>query len=261
MRPHRDPGTIAAAALCLALVAATPAVAAVAPAEAVTRPSVAAPAAAAPALEVQELTGPEIPLDDLAPGDTVDWAAQVTNVSSDGSPLAVRIDAATSMALTGDPSGGLQLAVRLCEGGFASLAAPMRCRGAVEPLGSGPAATLDGVVTSTPLEPGETVGVAVRVRFPAEADNRMESTDGRLRISFALTDDAGAVPVPGVDAPGGGSVAPAASAPSADAPHDLLPVTGRDIASAVVGALLALLGGGILLLASRRRRRDPGTAS
>ncbi|MBM7026579.1 sortase, partial [Clavibacter zhangzhiyongii] len=187
--------------------------------------------------------------------------AQVTNVSGDGSPLAVRIDAATSMALTGDPGGGLQLAVRLCEGGFASLSAPMRCRGAVEPLGSGPAATLDGIVTSTPLEPGETVGVAVRVRFPAEADNRMESTDGRLRISFALADDAGTVPVPGVDAPGSGPLAPAASAPSADAPHDLLPVTGRDIASAVVGALLALLGGGILLLASRRRRRDPGTAS
>ncbi|WP_445444614.1 sortase [Clavibacter sp. km3a] len=261
MRPHRGPGTIAAAALCLALVAATPAVAAVAPAEAVARPSVAAPAAASPALEVQELTGPEIPLDDLAPGDTVDWAAQVTNVSGDGSPLAVRIDAATSMALTGDPGGGLQLAVRLCEGGFTSLSAPMRCRGAVEPLGSGPAATLDGVVTSTPLEPGETVGVAVRVRFPAEADNRMESTDGRLRISFALADDAGAVPVPGGGPPGGGPLAPAASAPSANAPHDLLPVTGRDIASAVVGALLALLGGGILLLASRRRRRDPGTAS
>ncbi|RIJ44412.1 LPXTG cell wall anchor domain-containing protein, partial [Clavibacter lycopersici] len=54
---------------------------------------------------------------------------------------------------------------------------------------------------------------------------------------------------------------PAGSAPAADAPRDLLPVTGRDIASALAGALLALLGGGILLLAGRRRRRGAEAAS
>jgi hypothetical protein len=241
MRAHRRTGSIAAAALCLALVAAGPA----------------GPAAAAvdPAdLEVRELTGPDIPLDDLAPGDTVDWAADVTNVSGGASPLSVRLDAARSMALTGDPEGGIQLSVRLCEDGFATPTAPMRCRGPVERLGSGPAATLDRVVTRTPLDAGQTVGVAVRVRFPAGADNGMESTAGMVRIGFALVDDTGA-------GTGSGGASPAGSAPAADAPRDLLPVTGRDIASALAGALLALLGGGILLLAGRRRRRTVEAAS
>ncbi|RIJ56102.1 sortase, partial [Clavibacter lycopersici] len=219
-------------------------------------------------LEVRELNGPDIPLDDLAPGDTVDWAADVTNVSGDGSPLAVQLDSMRSMALTGDAVGGIQLTVRLCEDGFESLSAPMRCRGPVETLGSGPAATLERVVTRTPLDAGQTVGIAVRVRFPAGADNGMESTAGMIRIGFALVDDGAAVPEPGTGggtdpgaAPGGGGVPPAGSAPAADAPRDLLPVTGRDIASALAGALLALLGGGILLLAGRRRRRGAEAAS
>ena len=251
MRAHRRTGSIAAAALCLALVAAGPA----------------GPAAAAvdPAdLEVRELTGPDIPLDDLAPGDTVDWAADVTNVSGGASPLSVRLDAVRSMALTGDPEGGIQLSVRLCEDGFATPTAPLRCRGPVERLGSGPAATLDRVVTRTPLDAGQTVGVAVRVRFPAGADNGMESTAGMVRIGFALVDDTGAGTDPstgGGTGTGSGGASPAGSAPAADAPRDLLPVTGRDIASALAGALLALLGGGILLLAGRRRRRTVEAAS
>ncbi|OUE24108.1 sortase [Clavibacter michiganensis] len=261
MRAHRGTGSIAAAALCLALAASGAALPASA---AVDDPT---------SLEIRELTGPDIPLDDLAPGDTVDWAAQVTNVSGDASPLSVRLDSMRSMALTGDAEGGIQLSVRLCEGGFETLTAPIRCRGPVEPLGSGPAATLDSVVTRTPLGAGETVGVSVRVRFPALADNRMQSTAGMVRIGFALVDDAGTGPDPSPGsgtAPGAGTSpagsAPAGSAPAADAPRDLLPVTGRDIASALAGALLALLGGGILLLAGRRRRRraaaaTPGTAS
>ncbi|RIJ43853.1 sortase, partial [Clavibacter lycopersici] len=166
--------------------------------------------------EVRELNGPDIPLDDLAPGDTVDWAADVTNVSGDGSPLAVQLDSMRSMALTGDAVGGIQLTVRLCEDGFESLSAPMRCRGPVETLGSGPAATLERVVTRTPLDAGQTVGIAVRVRFPAGADNGMESTAGMIRIGFALVDDGAAVPEPGTGggtdpgaAPGGGGVPPA----------------------------------------------------
>jgi hypothetical protein len=169
------------------------------------------------------------------------------------------------MALTGDALGGVQLSVRLCEDGFETLAAPMRCRGAVEPLGSGPAATLRSVVTRAPLGAGETVGVAVRVRFPAEADNRMEKTAGLLRIGFELAGGAG--PGAGVGAgagagpgaaPGAGAVPAGSSAPGSA--RDLLPVTGRDIASAVVGALVALLGGA-LLVRSSRRRRAAGTAS
>ncbi|RII85350.1 sortase, partial [Clavibacter michiganensis subsp. insidiosus] len=246
MRAHHGTGGIAAAALCLTLVASAPA----APARAAGSPA----AVDSPSLEVDELTGPGIPLDDLAPGDTVDWAADVTNVSGDASPLSVRLDSMRSMALTGDAVGGIQLSVRLCEDGFEILTAPMRCRGPVEPLGSGPAATLDRVVTRTPLDAGETVGIAVRVRFPSGADNGMESTAGMIRIGFALVDDTGAGTDPST---GGGTgsgtgtgtgTSPAGSAPAADAPRDLLPVTGRDIASALAGALLALLGGGILLL-------------
>ncbi|WP_086503515.1 sortase, partial [Clavibacter michiganensis] len=249
MRAHHGTGSIAAAALCLTLVASAPA----APARADARPT----AIDSPSLEVEELTGPDIPLDDLAPGDTVDWAADVTNVSGDSSPLSVRLDAMRSMALTGDALGGIQLSVRLCEDGFETLTAPMRCRGPVEPLGSGPAATLDSVVTRTPLLAGETVGIAVRVRFPAGADNGMESTAGMVRIGFALVDDGGTGTDPstggGTGSGSGSGTSPAGSAPAADAPRDLLPVTGRDIASALAGALLALLGGGILLLAGRRK--------
>lgn len=259
MRAHHGTGSIAAAALCLALVASGAAAPAGAAAVATT--------IEAPSLEIRELTGPDIPLDDLAPGDTVDWAADVTNVSGDASRLAVRLDAMRSMALTGDPLGGIQLSVRLCEEGFATLTAPMRCRGPVEPLGSGPAATLDGVVTPTPLDAGQTVGIAVRVRFPAGADNGMESTAGMVRIGFALVGDGGTVPGtgPGTDPPSEGGTgtgtSPAGSATAGDAPRDLLPVTGRDIASALAGALLALLGGGILLLAGRRHRRTAEAAS
>ncbi|UKF25181.1 sortase [Clavibacter seminis] len=261
MRAHHGTGSIAAAALCLTLVASG----AAAPARADALPT----AIDSPSLEVRELTGPDIPLDDLAPGDTVDWAADVTNVSDDSSPLSVRLDAMRSMALTGDALGGIQLSVRLCEDGFETLTAPMRCRGPVEPLGSGPAATLDSVVTRTPLAAGETVGIAVRVRFPSGADNGMESTAGMVRIGFALVDDGGTGTEPSTgggtgngSGTGTGSVtSPAGSAPAADAPRDLLPVTGRDIASALAGALLALLGGWILLLAGRRRRRTTEAAS
>ncbi|MBF4621475.1 sortase [Clavibacter sp. VKM Ac-2542] len=267
MRAHHGTGSIAAAALCLTLVASG----AAAPARADARPT----AIDSPSLEVRELTGPDIPLDDLAPGDTVDWAADVTNVSGDSSPLSVRLDAMRSMALTGDALGGIQLSVRLCEAGFETLTAPMRCRGPVEPLGSGPAATLDSVVTRTPLRAGETVGVAVQVRFPSGADNGMESTAGMVRIGFALVDDGGTGTDPSTGGGTGGGTgngsgsgtgtgsvtSPAGSAPAADAPRDLLPVTGRDIASALAGALLALLGGGILLLAGRRRRRTAEAAS
>ncbi|QIS40714.1 sortase [Clavibacter capsici] len=252
MRAHRGPGTVAAVALCLALAAAGPAAAS---------PGGPATPADGRSLEVRELTGSAIPLDDLAPGDTVDWAAEVTNVSAAGSPLSVRLDSMRSMALTGDALGGVQLSVRLCEEGFATLAPPMRCRGTVEPLGSGPAATLQSVVTRTPLGAGETVGIAVRVRFPAEADNRMERTAGLLSIGFALVDGpgTGAGAAPGTGS-GAGSE-PAGSTPAAGSARDLLPVTGRDIASAVVGALLALFGGSLLVRSSRRRRRAPGTAS
>jgi hypothetical protein len=265
MRAHRGSGSVAAVALCLALAAAGPVAAvAAAPVAPHTHPAAAAAAAAADPsrLEVRHLTGSDIRLDDLAPGDTVDWAAEVTNASADGSPLAVRIDAERAMALTGDPEGGIQLSVRLCADGFASTAAPVRCRGPVEPLGSGPAATLGSVATSTPLAAGATVGVSVRVRFPVEADDRMESTAGLLRIGFALVDEgAGAGAGPG-DAPGTApGTAPAGSAPAADAPRDLLPVTGRDIAAAVVGALLALIGGAALVRAARRRRRGTATGT
>ncbi|ALD11612.1 hypothetical protein [Clavibacter capsici] len=257
MRAHRGPGTVAAVALCLALAAAGPAAA---------TPGGPATPADGGSLEVRELTGSAIPLDDLAPGDTVDWAAEVTNVSAAGSPLSVRLDSMRSMALTGDALGGVQLSVRLCEEGFVTLAPPMRCRGTVEPLGSGPAATLQSVVTRTPLGAGETVGIAVRVRFPAEADNRMERTAGLLSIGFALVDGpgtgAGAAPGTGAGSGSGAGSEPTGSAPAAGSARDLLPVTGRDIASAVVGALLALLGGALLVRSSRRRRRRaPGTAS
>ncbi|CCE74044.1 hypothetical protein [Clavibacter nebraskensis] len=256
MRAHHGTGGIAAAALCLTLVAVS---ASAAPARADARPT----AADSPSLQVEELTGPGIALDDLAPGDTVDWAADVTNVSGDASPLSVRLDSMRSMALTGDALGGIQLSVRLCDGGFETLTPPMRCRGPVERLGSGPAATLDRVVTRTPLDAGDTVGIAVRVRFPSGADNGMESTAGMVRIGFALVDDAGGGTDPwtGGGTGSGSGTSPAGSAPAADAPRDLLPVTGRDIASALAGALLALLGGGVLLLAGRRRRRTAEAAS
>ncbi|MBF4622634.1 sortase [Clavibacter sp. VKM Ac-2872] len=281
MRARTGTG-IAAVALCLALGAAAPASGSVATAtDAPTATAAPAPspfpsspwdgmpplAPADGSLEVVERTGPDIPLDGLAPGDTVDWAADVTNRSGGGSPLSVRLDSMRSMALTGDALGGIQLDVRLCAGGFDLTTSWMSCPGSLDPLGSGPAAMLDHVDTTTALAPGETVGILVRIRFPAEADNGMERTAGMLRVSFALTDDTGAVPTPGTGGtPGSGAGSPAASGggsatASGRVPHDLLPVTGRDIAAALAGALLALLGGGILFLAARRDRTDPEAAS
>ncbi|MBF4618749.1 sortase [Clavibacter sp. VKM Ac-2873] len=281
MRARTGTG-IAAVALCLALGAAAPASGSVttttdAPASPSPSPS---PFPSSPwdgmpplapadgSLEVEERTGPDIPLSGLAPGDTVDWAADVTNVSGAGSPLSVRLDSMRSMALTGDPLGGIQLDVRLCAGGFDPTTSWMSCPGFLDPLGSGPAAMLDHVDTSAPLAPGETVGILVRIRFPAEADNGMERTAGMLRVSFALTDDTGAVPTPGSGSGSGtGAGSPPASVGGGSAtasgrvPRDLLPVTGRDIAAALTGALLALLGGGILYLVARRDRADAEAAS
>jgi hypothetical protein len=271
MRARTSTG-IAAAALCLSLVAASPASASAATTTGAPLPTP-SPSPSSPwdgmpplapadgSLEVDEMTGPDIPLTGLAPGDTVDWAADVTNRSGEGSPLSVRLDSMQSMALTGDPLGGIQLDVRLCAGGFDPATSWMSCPGSLDPLGSGPAAMLDHVETSAALAPGETVGILVRIRFPAGADNGMERTVGMLRVSFALVDDGGTVPPPG----SGAGSPPAAGGGSATAsdrvPRDLLPVTGRDIAAALAGALLALLGGGILFVAARRNRPDAEAAS
>ncbi|RII88993.1 sortase [Clavibacter californiensis] len=265
MRARTGTGT-GTVALCLALATASPASgspAAAAPPAAPASPwDVTPPLAPADGtLEVVERTDPDIPLSGLAPGDTIDWAADVTNVSGDGSPLTVRLDAMRSMVLTGDPRSGVQLDVRLCDGGFDPAPAWMSCPGSLDRLGSGPAATLGHVDTTAPLAPGETVGILVRIRFPAEADNAMERASGMLRVSFALADDAGAVPVPGSGA--GSPVAPCGGSTTASGhvPRDLLPVTGRDVFAALAGALLALLGGGILFLAARRDRSDGEAAS
>jgi len=139
----------------------------------------------------------------------------------------------------------------------------MSCPGSLDRLGSGPAATLGHVDTTAPLAPGETVGILVRIRFPAEADNAMERASGMLRVSFALADDAGAVPVPVPGSGAGSPLAPGGGSTTASGhvPRDLLPVTGRDVVAALAGALLALLGGGILFLAARRDRSHGEAAS
>ncbi|MDQ0744739.1 hypothetical protein QFZ62_002047 [Clavibacter sp. B3I6] len=260
MRARTAPPALAA--LCLALPVAVGAVAVpAAPASAVTASS-SSSSSSEGSLLVRELTGSDLRLHDLAPGDTLDWAAEVTNTTADGSPLSVHLDALGDRPLTADVRDGIQLEVSLCTAGYAPSSSPPLCRGPLRVLGSGPAATLGRLDTSIPLDAGATVGVGVRVLFPASAGNDLEDTDGAIRVTFSLLDDSPAPGGPGTD-PGPGAGPPGAPAPDAGpvaaggetrGPRAPLPVTGRDIASAVAGALIALATGGLLVLASRRRR-------
>jgi hypothetical protein len=274
---HARTGTATVTALCLTLLAAAPAAAAAAPSAPLSSPLVDGVSTDERSLVVREVPGPASRLRDLAPGDSVVWAAEVTNASASGTPVLVDLDAGGDRPLVGDPRDGLQLDVVQCDTGYAAVAdGPLSCRGAVVRLGSGPAATLGRLGTSIPLAAGDSTSVGVRVSFPASAGNDAESTAASLRVTFSLVDPAGPGPVDpdpvdpdpvdpapqpgGPSAPGGGSGAPADGAGTQPATADddprrgPLPVTGRDIASALSGGLLTLAVGAILLLASRRRR-------
>ena len=270
---HARTGT-AAAALCLTLLAAAPAAAASsAPPSA---PLVDGASADERALVVREVPGPASRLRDLAPGDSVVWAAEVINASASGSPVLVDLDAGGDATLAGDPRDGLQLDVVRCDAGYAAVAdRPLTCRGPVVRLGTGPAATLGRLGTSIPLAAGDSTSVGVRVSFPASAGNEAEDTAASLRVTFSLLDAAGPGPDPvdpgpvdpdpqpgdGDPVPGDATDPPDAGAGTLPAAADddprrgPLPVTGRDIASALSGGLLTLAVGALLLITSRRRRR------
>jgi len=283
---HARTGTAALAALCLTLLAAAPATAA--SSAPFSAPLVDGASTDERALVVREVPGPASRLRDLAPGDSVVWAAEVTNASASGSPVLVDLDAGGDGALVGDPRDGLQLDVVRCDAGYESVAdQPLSCRGPAVRLGTGPAATLGRLGTSIPLAAGDSTSVGVTVSFPASAGNGAEGTAASLRVTFSLLASAGPGPDPvdpgpvdpgpvdpdpddpgtqpgGGEVPGGATDAPDDGALPAAADDDPrrgpLPVTGRDIASALSGGLLTLAAGAILLIASRRRRRDADAA-
>ncbi|ROP56650.1 MULTISPECIES: sortase [unclassified Rathayibacter] len=232
-------------------------------APAVSAASVAPPAAL---LDVRELTAPAA-LTGLAPGDTTEWAAEVTNVGSSAHQVSVAFAVDGGDALATDPRAGLQLVVDLCPAAFTIddvLVADgrsverYRCPEGVEPMGTGPAASLGRLDGSRALDLGETVGVRVRVSFPAGSGNALESTSAALRVLVRETgaiDDSGA---PGDGPSGNGAVGEGASGTGAlgnGGPGNGLAVTGRDVGAALLGGLLAL-GAGLLLAATGRRRKE-----
>ncbi|PTL72523.1 hypothetical protein C1I63_06435 [Rathayibacter caricis DSM 15933] len=233
-----------------------------------------APAASAEqrdVLDVRERSSSTLALADLAPGDSSEWAAEVTNTDSVGHALTVGFDSEGPLLTAAD---GLRLTVDLCDAPFDStpLDTPegrtverFTCASGDVPLGSGPAAGLGRLETARPIAEGATVGVRVRVAFPESAGNALENADGSLRVVFSV---AGAAEPggPGVGGPGAGG--PGADGPGADGPGadsgvaapgsptrpDGLAVTGRDLGAALLGALVALAAG---LVLARRRREDP----
>ncbi|MCJ1687940.1 sortase [Rathayibacter sp. VKM Ac-2927] len=232
-------------------------------APAVSAASVAPPAAL---LDVRELTAPAA-LTGLAPGDTTEWAAEVTNVGSSAHQVSVAFAVDGGDALATDPRAGLQLDVDLCPSAFTIddvLVADGRsverylCPEGVEPMGTGPAASLGRLDGSRALDRGETVGVRVRVSFPAGSGNALESTSAALRVLVRETgaiDDSGA---PGGGPSGNGADDEGASGNGAlgnGGPGNGLAVTGRDVGAALLGGLLAL-GAGLLLAATGRRRKE-----
>lgn len=232
-------------------------------APAVSAASVAPPAAL---LDVRELTAPAA-LTGLAPGDTTEWAAEVTNVGASAHQVSVAFAVDGGDALATDPRAGLQLVVDLCPSAFTIddvLVADgrsverYRCPEGVEPMGTGPAASLGRLDGSRALDRGETVGVRVRVSFPSGSGNALESTSAALRVLVRETgaiDDSGA---PGGGPSGNGAVGDGASGTGAlenGGPGNGLAVTGRDVGAALLGGLLAL-GAGLLLAATGRRRKE-----
>lgn len=209
----------------------------------------AASTAPAEVLDVRELTAPAA-LTGLAPGDTTEWAAEVTNVGSTAHEVSVAFAVDGGDSLATDPRNGLQLEVDLCPSAFAidRSVSPGRsieryvCPGAV-PLGAGPAASLGRLDGSRALAGGETVGVRVRVSFPEQAGNDLEDTVAALRVIVTDADPLD----PAAPSDGLGPIA---------APSDGLAVTGRDLGAALLGGLLALGAGGLLALAGRRRRQE-----
>ena len=209
-----------------------------------------APAASADqrdVLDVRERSSSAVALADLAPGDSSEWAAEVTNTDSTGHALAVGFDSDGPLLTDED---GLRLAVDLCDSPFDAVPQltpegrtieRFTCASGDVPLGSGPASALGRLETARPIAEGATVGVRVRVAFPESAGNALENTDGSLRVVFSVAGaEAGygapiAAPIPDPASPGG------------------LAVTGRDLGAALLGALLAL-GAGVLLV--RRRREE-----
>ncbi|QHC56719.1 hypothetical protein EV639_11530 [Rathayibacter tanaceti] len=203
-----------------------------------------APAASAgPALDVRELSAPGS-LTDLAPGDSAEWAVEVTN--SGASPRGVSVGFAVDApgALAADPRDGLQLVVELCDSAFTVSEVAVGggrsverylCPGGATPLGAGPAAALGRLDGVRPVERGATAGLRVRVLFPESAGTELENSTASLRVVVGDT----------------GAAAPPAAAP----PSGGLAVTGRDLGAALLGGVLALGAGALLAAAARRRRK------
>ncbi|MWV58890.1 hypothetical protein [Rathayibacter sp. VKM Ac-2754] len=207
-------------------------------------------ASAAPqsVIDVRELSAPSA-LSGLAPGDTAEWAAEVTNIGTSPHDLSVAFVVDGPDDLATDPRDGLQLVVDLCPSAFTVVDRRLAdgrdieryvCPVEVVPLGSGPAAVLGRLEGSRPVARGATIGVRVRVAFPSTAGNELEDTDAGLRVVVTEADD---IPV----GPGSGPIA-------LPLPGGLA-VTGRDVGAALLGGLLAL-GAGALLAGAARRRRD-----
>ncbi|KQQ05910.1 MULTISPECIES: hypothetical protein [unclassified Rathayibacter] len=227
-------------------------------------------ASAAPqrVIDVRELSAPAA-LSGLAPGDTAEWAAEVTNIGTSPHDLSVAFVVDGPDDLATDPRDGLQLVVDLCPSAFTVVDRRLAdgrdierydCPDDTVPLGAGPAAVLGRLEGSRPVASGTTIGVRVRVAFPASAGNALEDTDAGLRVVVTEADApvdtgngpiaGGGVPVPGdVLLPGGPALPGGLTLPGG------LAVTGRDVGAALLGGLIAL-GTGALIVAAGRRRRD-----
>lgn len=233
-------------------------------------------------LLVEELTGSNKHLQDLAPGDTTEWAAQVTNTAN--TPTAIRIDvrAVGDQPLVSDPVEGVQLVVDLCAGPLSarmtdSGATIFTCRTGETRLGLAPAAALasdpERLTTRSELQPGGTTSVRLRIQLPSTAGNALENNQGELRVSIVAADPSGTVPDSDANPDGSNAPAdpdtgarpvdgatpedPAVPHPGAQGPFEPGPglaLTGRDVSAALVGAFFSTIAGLTMIAVSRRRR-------
>ncbi|MCM6764093.1 hypothetical protein NB037_16895 [Rathayibacter sp. ZW T2_19] len=163
-----------------------------------------APAASADqrdVLDVRERSSSAVALADLAPGDSSEWAAEVTNTDSTGHALAVGFDSDGALLTDED---GLRLAVDLCDSPFDAVpqvtpegrtVERFTCASGDVPLGSGPASALGRLETARPIAEGSTVGVRVRVAFPESAGNALENAAGSLRVVFSVAGTGSGAPI------------------------------------------------------------------
>ncbi len=205
-----------------------------------------APVSSAPApsaLRVNFLSGQQFTVGDLAPGDSTQWAAEVTNTGVTSGTLIIRTTALSGDILATDPVNGLQLKFDTCaerlsvttvSAGVHAYACPVATT--VLMAGQAPAAQQFSVA----LAAGQTIDFRALANFPVDAGNDFENTHAAIAITFAI---AGSAPTP--------SASPSSTS---SPPADGLALTGADVLGATLAAAVTFLVGLVFVVIARRRR-------